>query len=369
MSDDREAIDTDAILGENGFNVGGALVPWIDWTTFWASDTSEAEWLVEDIIAIRRAHTIWAARKAGKSLLMLWLSLQMIRGGTVVIYLDWEMTKDDVHDRLVDMGCGPETDLGLLHYALLPSLPPLNTAAGGKALLELVDQVQADHPGQHVAVVIDTFSRAVDGEENSNDVPREFYAHTGIGLKRREVTYVRLDHAGHEAEHERGASGKGDDVDISWKLEATDDGLLLKRTLTRVPWVPSRVALTREDEPLRYVATDQPWPLGTADCAADIDALGLPLGLSVRGAQKALREAGNSRKMAVIAAAMKYRRNAAEKSHSRGQETLGKHWETGPPDTRETEGFSLGNHSFPVPASGRRFDPDDPSGAPIRGAS
>lgn len=301
-----------------------ATEQFIDWATFWERDTSEAEWLVEDIIAVRRAHTIWAARKAGKSLLMLWLALEMIRSGAVVLYLDWEMTEDDVHDRLADMGCGPETDLSLLRYALLPSLPPLNTASGGMALLAIVDAEQAKHPDRPVVVVIDTFSRAVDGEENSNDVPQAFYQHTGIGLKRRRVTYVRLDHAGHEAAHERGGSAKGDDVDVSWKLVQGDDGLVLHRHLSRMPWVPPKVALTILDGPLRFDRTAQPWPAGTMDCAADLDALAVPLELGVRAAQKRLRSAGLSRRMAVIASAMKYRRSVSQLAGSNESENGGK---------------------------------------------
>ena len=41
-----------------------------------------------------------------------------------VLYLDYEMTRADLRERLEDMGYGPDADLKRLHYALLPDLRP-----------------------------------------------------------------------------------------------------------------------------------------------------------------------------------------------------------------------------------------------------
>ena len=46
------------------------------------------------------------------------------------------MTPDDLDERLREMGYGPGSDLSNLHYATLPSLPPLDTPEGGKAVAE-----------------------------------------------------------------------------------------------------------------------------------------------------------------------------------------------------------------------------------------
>src|SRR5205823_2611131 len=83
--------------------------------------------------------------KAGKSLFLLHSVVKLIDAGVVVLYFDYEMTEDDLYERLQDMGCGPEVDLSRLRYALLPTLPPLDTRDGGAALLAAVDQVSALH--------------------------------------------------------------------------------------------------------------------------------------------------------------------------------------------------------------------------------
>jgi hypothetical protein len=97
-------------------------------------------------------------------------------------------------------------------------------------------------------VVIDTTGRAIDGEENSADSYREFARTTGLALKREGVACVRTDHAGKNAKlGQRGSSAKNDDVDIVFQLDKTDDGLRLKRTHTRISWVPETIDLIVED--------------------------------------------------------------------------------------------------------------------------
>lgn len=284
----------------------------IDWADFWAEDDTAAEWLLDDVLARGRGHLIYAKHKAGKSLLMLWCVVELVRRGEVVVYLDYEQSKNDLRERLTDMGCGPETDLSRLRYALLPTLPPLNTAAGGDALLALVDDAAKQHPGREVVVVIDTISRAVDGEENSADTAQGFYTHTGLGLKRRAATWVRLDHAGKdESRGARGNSAKGDDVDVIWRLVETDGGVDLVRDAARMTWVPERVPLRKEAEPvLRYVPTRANWPAGTLEIADALTRLGVPVDASYRDAVSVLKDHGKGRRQRVVLAALKYRREA-----------------------------------------------------------
>ena len=142
---------------------------------------------------------------------MLFIAAELATGPEpiVVIYLDYEMTEADVHDRLEDMGYGPETDLSRLRYDLLPSLPPLDLEDGSQALCEIIDEVQASFPAHHLVVIIDTIGRAVAGEENDADTFRNFYNHTGIELKRRGVTWARLDHSGKDpSQGQRGSSAR-----------------------------------------------------------------------------------------------------------------------------------------------------------------
>lgn len=288
----------------------------VDWATFFDRDRNAADWLFDDVLARGRAHAVYASNKTGKSLLMLWLAVKMARRGVAVVYLDFEMTDDDLYERLVDMGYGAETDLSHLHYAVLPSLPPLDTDLGALTLLSKVDAVRAAHPDVEVAVVIDTTARAVAGEENSADTFRDFYRFTGTGLKRRGITWARLDHAGKDsARGQRGSSAKGDDVDVVWRLARTDNGLELRREVSRMGWVPAKVVFRQTAEPLRFVRVAEDWPAGTAEVAAILDGLGVAPGAGERPAGQAMREAGHQRTQSVVRAAQKYRRQVAENGH------------------------------------------------------
>lgn len=284
----------------------------IDWPTFWQRANDEPEWVYPDVLARGRGHAAYAARKAGKSLFTLYLAAKLATGSepVVVSYLDYEMTEDDVRDRLEDMGYGPDTNLARLRYALLPTIPPLDTADGARALTGLVDEVQSAWPDHHQVVVLDTISRAVQGEENSSDTFRAFYTHTGVELKRRGVTWVRLDHGGKDlAKGQRGSSSKGDDVDVVWQLRPSENGVCLHRDFARMPWVPQAVHFGMTEDPLTYQRLAGDWPEGTGETANALDRLEVPLDASTRAAQVALKTVGEGRRRQVVIAAIRWRRD------------------------------------------------------------
>src|SRR4029077_18443914 len=102
------------------------------------------------------------------------------------------------------------------------------------------------------AVIVDTFGRAVRGEEDKADTVRAFYSHTGLAMKSMGIGYLRTDHAGKdEGRGQRGSSAKSDDVDVIWHLERSNGGLKLTST-SRVSWVPPTLDIERLEEPLRY---------------------------------------------------------------------------------------------------------------------
>lgn len=287
----------------------------IHWPEFWADDTNQEEWLIDGVIARGRGHALYASHKQGKSLFVLYQAAQLaITNPAVdVIYLDYEMTRADVRERLEDMGHGPDTDLTRLHYALLPSLPPLDTGEGAGALLELCDRVQRDNTD--LFVVVDTTGRAVQGEENSNDTIRGFYRWTGISLKRRGITWARLDHAGKDPlKGQRGGSAKGDDVDIVWKLQNGDGTLTLHRDAARMSWVDEKVTYTRHNSPLRYIRGGDMWPAGTKDLAGELDRLGVPADATRNQARDAIRGTGVAVRNNVLSAALRWRRTEADKA-------------------------------------------------------
>lgn len=289
----------------------------IDWPTFWQTDHGEDEadrWFAPPVFAAKRGHAIYAPAKVGKSLLVLDIIAACATGRPIlgqtnphgprhVLYLDYEMTVADIYERLRDYGYGPDDDLSHLHYASLPSLPPLDTFAGGAMLVRLARLVEAEF------VVIDTVARAVEGEENNADTFRAFYRHTGMMLKAAQIGWARVAHAGKDAEKGmRGSSAANDDVDLVWRIEAIEDGVMLKRTHARMGWVDERLTVKRREEPnLAHVIGTKGWPAGTKECAEALAAAGIGDAVGARTAYDLLGKAGRTFSRRVVASAQKYR--------------------------------------------------------------
>lgn len=293
------------------------LVP-VNWADLFGREHKGESWLLRPVVAEGRQAAVWAVHKTGKSLFSLDVAVRTALGRpyatdessdpTNVIYLDMEMTEDDLQERMSDYGYGPE-DADLLqerlHYYLLPNLPPLDTPAGAIVLCDLVER--------HAArlVVLDTMSRVVDGEENSADTYRDFYRHSGAALKRRGVSLLRLDHAGKDpSKGQRGSSSKGDDVDVIFELRRTENGYTLVTTATRMGWVPPRSAFVLTENPflsLAWTGQTAGWPAGTKELADTLDDLAGAAELSNSAARELLRKNGVKVRNTVIAAALKYR--------------------------------------------------------------
>ena len=289
----------------------------VDWASFWAAGPKAEEWLIEPILPRGRQVAIYSPAKQGKSLLSLDVAARAATGKRVldrpageplnVVYFDLEMTEGDLYERLEDMGYGMESDLSHLHYYLLPSLPPLDTAEGGQAVLAIVRHHDAD------LVVIDTTSRVLEGPENDADTLRAFYLNTGLPLKADGRTLWRNDHAGKDlGKGQRGTSAKNDDVDLVWELTAQDDGIRLRATHRRQSWVPEVVPLLRLSDPLRHERAAHTWPAGTVELAQILDDLAVPRAYGARRVRTVLREDGNKVRNELIAAAIRYRKNEAE---------------------------------------------------------
>ena len=320
----RSAFATELLRGEGPLTPLKPLTPWtpeatpahdpttrlelahlVDWTRFWENDQSDEEWLAYPIVPAGRAIALYAPAKAGKSTITLAIAAAVATGRPVlgkrihpiteVLYLDYEMTPADLQQRLLELGYGPDDNLEHLHYALLPSLPPLDTVEGATAVLELIDTTGAEF------VVVDTFGRAVGGEEDHADTVRAFYRHTGLSLKARGVTYLRTDHSGKDvAKGMRGSSAKNDDVDLVWQLSRTDTkdghGVRLKRTHSRISWVPDDVKVRRveTDEGFDYVLDGdvKARPDGTRQIMEQMVALGITATTGQRPAAEILKAAG-----------------------------------------------------------------------------
>jgi hypothetical protein len=299
----------------NGAGHPDASSIFVDWPAFWTAERDDDQWLYEPILAKGRGHAIFAAHKVGKSLILLYVALELARNPepVVVIYLDYEMSRDDLEERLVDMGADSDSDLSRLRYALIPQLPALDTAEGSAALLEIVDQEQSARPDHHLLVIVDTTARAVSGEENSADTIRAFYRHTGTGLKRRGVTWARLDHAGKDpTKGQRGSSAKGDDVDIVWRVTQVDGGLRFAREASRVGWVPALVDLAKTDIPLSFTAGPRLYNEGVRPMVDLLNRLGTPINITVRQAQKVLKDNGEGFNQKLLTQAVRFRKEGLD---------------------------------------------------------
>ncbi|MCK9487491.1 MAG: AAA family ATPase [Dehalococcoidia bacterium] len=333
----------------------------IDWPAFWSKDHHVAEWLVEPLLPLGRSISTYSRAKAGKSLLSLDVAARIATGRRVldhpsgaprsVVYLDLEMTETDLFERLEDMGYGPETDLSHLHYYLLPSLPPLDTADGGAALREIA----AFHDA--ALVIIDTTSRVLAGAENESDTLRALYRHTGQLLKADGRTVWRLDHSGKDPERgQRGTSAKNDDVDLVWELSLREGGIRLRATHRRQSWVPEFLDLVRAEEPLRHERAAESWPAGAIALASRLDALLADRGISVRSARDLLREHGEGARNDVLAAALRYRRERDEEpGNTSGNTSTGSMGNTLREQAADQEWVTAGKQRVtPVSVTGER---------------
>ncbi len=92
------------------------------------------------------------------------------------LYLDCEMTPDDLRERLGDMGYGPGDDLEPLAYYSLPSLPPLDTPEGG-AVTELARE--------HGHLVVSHAARVIGAPRTGRHDPSALPVHRGPAESRR----------------------------------------------------------------------------------------------------------------------------------------------------------------------------------------
>jgi archaellum biogenesis ATPase FlaH len=230
---------------------GNALIPveqptktdniLINWQEFWTQSFPEEDWLIKPLIPRNQLVVIFAPGGTGKSLLALYIAAGLATGRDIfgiehepisVLYMDYEMQQAQLYERLTAMGYNNHTDLTRLHYASLPPIASLDTPEGAKEVCDLARTCQAE------LVIIDTFSRAVEGAENDADTVRNFYRWTALKLKTEGRSLLRIDHAGKDLKKgARGTSAKNDDVDLVWQMTRAGDEVRLVPTKKRHTWI------------------------------------------------------------------------------------------------------------------------------------
>jgi hypothetical protein len=262
----------------------------------------DRDWLVEKFWPVDAHLHIFASPKTGKSLLMLWIAANLALGKDPftgepikryrVAYVDNEMTEMDLQERLIDMALPFEELEGWLLYFSYPTLPPMDTESGGLETLSMMKHYDSS------VLILDTLSRVVRGEENSNDTYRNFYGYTGRLLKANNISLARLDHAGHDPKKSRGASAKADDVDLVYGLERRSDknespGYRLLRTHARMGGISESIELLLSDDPISIKTTSiRSWSEQAIRKARELDDIDAPLAVSQREAIRLLREKG-----------------------------------------------------------------------------
>jgi hypothetical protein len=99
---------------------------------------------------------------------------------------------------------------------------------------------------------------------------------------------------------------------VAWRVGKVEGGVCLTRKLSRLSWVPEKVAFQIGQDPLRYIRTGETVPAGTAEVIDLLDGLAVPCQASANAAQKALREGGEGRARQLVQAAQKARKRRDE---------------------------------------------------------
>lgn len=246
--------DTDHALAEalqdfddtvtQGSTAGQSTVNYVPFNGLFTKPRTPIQWVIAPLLAAGRVTLLYSPGKTGKSLIAIEAAAAVATGRPAiattkradpqhVLYIDQEMTEDDWIDRLADMGYDTTDEQYLathLHLAQLQSWPPMDTAAGGRAVEQAAKHTKA------TVVIIDTASKVIAGEENSNDTQQAFYRHTLIPLKRAGIAVLVLDHTGKDLDRgARGGSAKTDNIDLAFELlRRGKDLLTLRCTHARV---------------------------------------------------------------------------------------------------------------------------------------
>ncbi len=294
------------------------IVESVDWSAVWDEAPDDEELLAWPLLPKGRQVALYGEAKSGKSLLALELVGCLVTGRpflgqpTVksrVLYVDFENSlRRDVIPRLKALGFDPY-DFTDLAYLSLPPLPRFDSEEGGKAIIANLGYNHCD------VLVIDTVSMAIAGEENSNDTWLRFQQHTGLALKRDDITVLRIDHAGKgSATGPRGGSAKGGSVDAEWRVKRYSDGTLtLKCETHRMPIQDQELTIeTVEDPCLSHqvvgLGRKPSRGLSTVEIADALDEEGYPQDITDQESRTALKDLGLKAGSAKRAQAIKIRK-------------------------------------------------------------
>lgn len=225
-------------------------------------------WVVPHFIEASRPIWVSGTWKVGKSLFMLQKcaevalgippDLEVPQSDTIVwddtdecpriLYLDNEnLYREDILPRLRAMGYGGKRLTENLLYRSFPDIDPLNTEAGARYVLRIVNEFSPD------AVVVDSISAFITGAEKEPETWTRLANELLIPLRVNEVATVMLDHPGHSnTDRNGGSSAKGRIADGLWTLKASPNNLTLTNQWARMPIEHRALNVRRTSDPLRH---------------------------------------------------------------------------------------------------------------------
>ena len=284
----------------------------LDWSDL--DQVMPTEPVIPELLNVGESGSLVAQAGAGKSLLMLEISVALALGESVlgtpardpitVMYIDMENPQAELADRLRRMGRAPAKLSGhpLLYFSF-PNLPPLDTEDGGWTMA-----VEAEKFEPHL-IVFDTISRLVEGKEDSADTWRNLYNRTMVPLRRQGRTVLRLDHQGHDSSKgARGSSAKRDDVDVAWIMRRNGNEVTLIRDKGRGLSHPEKVVLRRHATPKLHLPVIRDGKQG--ECIEALERLDVSLTATRDEAARILRDNGYQFRNDLIGAALKARRSS-----------------------------------------------------------
>ena len=195
--------------------------------------------LVKDLIYAGLMHSMAGPPGSGKTLLALWIAVQVMRGGGRVLYLDAENGPRLVAERLRDLGADLDALDELFHYY------PAGITLDPEDLSRLAATTVEVRPALAVFDSFADFIAAAGLEENANTDCTLWVSKVTQPLKDAGIAVLILDHVPKNSKGPRGAGAKVAKMDVVWNVETTlafDRGRTGEITLTnakdREAWLP-----------------------------------------------------------------------------------------------------------------------------------
>lgn len=200
----------------------------IDWEHLLSTPPPPPDWILPEVMERGQFVCIYAPEGHGKSLVMQQQMGAAVAGRIVscgelmapatVLYLDLENNARDLLSRYSAGGFKHE-ELARLRYIFADGLPYLHTPAGARALFALIAEHRPD------VVVLDTFARFVEGEQNAPEAPNAFFRLVAKPLTDAGITVVVLDHTAKDRTIRGpiGSRAKTATPHLVWRMEKQDD--------------------------------------------------------------------------------------------------------------------------------------------------